>query len=189
MASPARLILETLDRHLTAPAHIRLLGGAALILGYARQRSTEDADLLLDDQEVRALLDHSGFGDAVEQTNAELEPLGLYLTHIWGPEQQILTSAWRAACRPLSLGLPRLSVSVLGPVDLICSKLARADDLDLDDAAWLVEQQHLDLEAVLDAARAATVPAVLRETWLAALPRLERRLRAVPGPTPAAPAR
>lgn len=59
MASTPLIILETLDRHLSAPGHIRLLGGAALILGYGRQRSTEDADLLLDDTEFRALIDQS----------------------------------------------------------------------------------------------------------------------------------
>lgn len=73
MASAARVILETLDRHLSAPARIRLLGGAAFILGYGRNRSTEDADLLLDDQEVQLLIDESGFSEALEHTNAELE--------------------------------------------------------------------------------------------------------------------
>jgi hypothetical protein len=176
MASPARLILETLDRHLTGPAHIRLLGGAALILGYGRLRATEDADLLLDDSEVEALLNESGFGDAVEQTNDELAPLGLYLTHIWGPEQQILTADWRQNCRALQLELPRLTASVLGPIDLVCSKLARADDLDLDDIRWVVAHEQLDPAQVLLAARSATVPDVLREVWSQALPRLASAL-------------
>lgn len=43
---PARRILTVLDRHLSGPADIRLLGGAALILGYGRGRSTEDVDLV-----------------------------------------------------------------------------------------------------------------------------------------------
>jgi hypothetical protein len=176
VATAARLILETLDRHLTGPAHVRLLGGAAFILGYGRSRSTEDADLLLDDAEVQALIDESGFSEALERTNAELEPHGLYLTHIWGPEQQILTAGWRAACREVPLGLPRLTVSVLGPLDLICSKLARADDLDLDDVEWLVRALDLDPGEVLAAARSAMVPDVLRGAWSAALPRLEARL-------------
>lgn len=180
MANAARLILETLDRHLSAPAHIRLLGGAAFILGYGRSRSTEDADLLLDDAEVHALIDEAGFSEALERTNAELEPKGLYLTHIWGPEQQILTAGWREGCRVVPLGLPRLTVSVLGPLDLICSKLARADDLDLDDVEWLVRSERLVPTDVLAAARSARVPEVLRETWAAALPRLEARLARVP---------
>ncbi len=176
MASTPFIILETLDRHLSAPGHIRLLGGAALILGYGRQRSTEDADLLLDDTEFRALIDQSEFGDALERTNRELEPRGLYLTHIWGPEQQILTPTWREHCRPLTLGLPRLTASVLGPMDLIVSKLARADELDLDDVRWVVTAERLEPAQVMHAARSAVVPEVLRETWAAAIPRLEARL-------------
>lgn len=77
MASPARLILETLDRHLTGPAHVRLPGGAAFILGYGRQRVTEDVDPLLDDGEVQALIDGAGFGEALARANAELEAQGL----------------------------------------------------------------------------------------------------------------
>lgn len=180
MASHARLILETLDRHLSGPAHVRLLGGAAFILAYGRNRTTEDADLLLDDREVQTLIEQADFGEALEATNAELEPLGLYLTHIWGPEQQILTPGWRENCRPVPLGLERLTVSALGPLDLICSKLARADDLDLDDVEWLVRTLSLPVDAVLGAARSAVVPEVLRSSWLAALPRLEARLRATP---------
>jgi hypothetical protein len=91
MASEAELIVRTLDRHLTAPGRIRLLGGAALILGYGRDRSTEDADLVMDDGEVQALIDDSGFSEAVTRTNEDLASRGFYLTHIWGPEQQILT--------------------------------------------------------------------------------------------------
>lgn len=56
MESGPALILRTLDKHLTAPGRVRLFGGAALILGYGRQRQTEDADLLLDDAECRALI-------------------------------------------------------------------------------------------------------------------------------------
>lgn len=177
MASHARLILETLDRHLSGPAHVRLLGGAAFILAYGRNRTTEDADLLLDDREVQTLIEQADFGQALEATNAELEPLGLYLTHIWGPEQQILTPQWRENCRPVPLALTRLTVSALGPLDLICSKLARADDLDLEDIEWLVMTLSLPVDSVLEAARTAIVPDVLRSTWAEALPRLEARLQ------------
>ncbi|MDP1827942.1 MAG: hypothetical protein Q8L48_32005 [Archangium sp.] len=54
MAREAELILQALDRHLEGPGTIRLLGGAALILGYGLDRATEDVDLLQDDAEVRA---------------------------------------------------------------------------------------------------------------------------------------
>ena len=52
MAGEARLILETLDRHLTGPGTIRLLGGAALTLAYGLDRTTEDVALLQEELEL-----------------------------------------------------------------------------------------------------------------------------------------
>jgi hypothetical protein len=166
-----------LDRHLSAAGEIRLLGGAALILGYGAQRTTEDADLLLDDAECQALIDSAGFSEAVEATNRDLEPQGLYLTHIWGPEQIPLTPAWRAQVRAIDLGLPRLRVTVLGPLDLITSKLARGDDADLADVAWLVRQQQLSAEAVDGALSTALVPEVLAETYAQGCARVRAMMR------------
>ena len=66
MESGPSLILRTLDRHLTAPGEVRLFGGAAFVLGYGRVRTTDDADLLLDDVECQTLIDSSGFAEAIE---------------------------------------------------------------------------------------------------------------------------
>ncbi|HEY8211846.1 MAG TPA: DUF6036 family nucleotidyltransferase [Myxococcaceae bacterium] len=172
--SEAELILRTLDGFLTGPARIRLLGGAAFVLGYGMARSTEDADLLEDDRELQALIDEAGFSEAVEATNRALEARGLYLTHIWGPEQQILTPEWRAHCRVVQgLGLVRLEVSVLGPLDLIASKLCRADELDLEDIRYLIAREQLSSEQIRAAMRTAVVPAVFTEVFPANLARLE----------------
>ncbi len=177
--SEAELILRTLDGFLTGPARIRLLGGAALVLGYGMPRSTEDADLLEDDRELQALIDDAGFSEAVEATNRALEPRGLYLTHIWGPEQQILTPGWREQCRVVQgLGLARLEVSVLGPLDLIASKLCRADDLDLADIRHLIAHEHLGPAEVHAAMKTAIVPAVFAEVFPANLKKLERLFQA-----------
>lgn len=157
--NPAERILRTLAKHLRGPADVRLFGGAALILAYGLDRTTEDADLLHEDSEVEALVENAGFGEALEATNRELEPEGLYLTHIWGPEQQILTPEWKAACRPLPARFgPRLSVSVLGPLDLVLSKLCRLDDGDLADVRWLVAREGIGREALQSALARARVP-------------------------------
>lgn len=160
-------ILAALDRHMTGPGHIRLMGGAALILGYGLSRSTEDADLLLDDDEVEALIERADLGPAIEATNREMEPFGLYLTHIWGPEQQILTPEWRDSCRGISLRFePRcLSVSVLGPVDLVLSKLCRADDGDLADIAYLLRQEAISHATLEQALARAVVPREFAEIF------------------------
>ena len=84
MESGPALILRTLDRHLSGPGEIRLFGGAAFVLGYGRTRTTDDAALLLDDRECQALIDEAGFSEAIEATNRELAPLGLYLAHVFG---------------------------------------------------------------------------------------------------------
>ena len=173
MESGPALILRTLDRHLTAPGEVRLFGGAAFVLGYGRVRTTDDADLLLDDVECQALIDSAGFGEAIEATNQELEPRGLYLSHIFGPEQQVLSPQWRAACRPVVLtGLQRLSVSCLGPVDLALTKMGRADDADLADVAFLLKTRQLDPEALRRAIEVAVVPPEYAELFIAAAPRV-----------------
>jgi hypothetical protein len=165
--NPAERILRTLGRHLEGPAQVRLLGGAALILGYGLDRATEDADLLVEERELELLVAKANFGAAVETTNQELEPYGLYLSHIWAPEQQILTPEWKASCRRVDRdwGTERLSVSVLGPLDLILSKLCRADDQDLDDIRHLIRVEHLDRAAVETAIERALVPPVFADVF------------------------
>jgi hypothetical protein len=158
--NPAERILRTLGRHLTGPAHVRLFGGAALILGYGLNRNTEDADLLADEEEVETLVAEANFGNAVEATNRELEPEGLYLTHIWGPEQQILTPEWREQCRTIDRdwGTDLLRVSALGPIDLILTKLCRADDGDLADIRHLIDHESLSARELQKALERALVP-------------------------------
>jgi hypothetical protein len=165
--NPAERILRTLARHIEGPAHVRLLGGAALILGYGLDRTTEDADLLAEDAELELLASEANFGAAVEATNRELEPEGLYLSHIWGPEQQILTPEWKQSCRPVSRdwGSRRLSVEVLGPVDLILSKLCRADEGDLEDIRYLIAGERIGRDELESAIACARVPGIFRDVF------------------------
>jgi hypothetical protein len=180
--NPAVVILSTLDRHLIKPATIRLMGGAALVLGYGRERATEDADLLMAEEELEVLADEVGFGAALENTNRELEPMGLYISHIWGPEQQILTPEWREGCRAIARhpDWRRLHVHVLGPLDLIVGKLARADEEDLEDIEFLMQRENLSVKAVLQAADRAMVPSILRDVFTDSRARLEAHVTATP---------
>jgi hypothetical protein len=175
VALEAEIILRTLDGFLTGPGTIRLLGGAALTLGYGLQRATEDADLIMDDDETRALIEHAGLAEALVATNAALASKGLYLTHIWGPEQEPLTPDWRNACRAVSFDPPllRLTVEVLGPLDLIASKLARGDAGDLTDIAHVMQVERLTAETVRQALDSAVVPEGLKDIFVAARQRLE----------------
>lgn len=175
--NPSEHILRTLASKLEGPAHLRLLGGAALVLGYGLGRSTEDVDLLLEDGELQVLIEEANIGAALEATNLELEPSGLYLSHIWGPEQQILTPEWREGCRRLDRdwGRAYLTVSVLGPLDLILSKLCRADDGDLDDIRHILAVERLQRATVEDALARALVP----EDFRAVFPEHVRRVLAL----------
>ena len=177
MEQGAAKILRTLDRHLTGPGKLRLMGGAALILGYGMSRSTEDADLLQDDAEMQALVDEADIGAALEKANLELAPEGLYLSHIWGPEQQILTPSWRESCRKISLvGLTHLALEVLGPLDLILSKLCRADAGDLEDIRYLIGHLGLRPDEVRGALQSAVVPTEFAAVFPANALKVEREL-------------
>jgi hypothetical protein len=185
MSSGPETILRTLDRHLTGPGEIRLFGGAALVLGYGRNRTTEDADLLMDDRECHALIEDAGFGEAIEAVNAELEPQGLYLSHIFGPEQQVLSPSWRASCRAIALpGLRLLSVTCLGPVDLVLTKMGRGDDEDFADVRFLFESRAVDAAAVRHALAEAIVPAEYAELFASARPKLTHLLDQFGAPNP-----
>ena len=179
---PAVLIARTLDAHLSGPAEVRVMGGAALVLGYGLERGTEDIDLIMEDDEIQVLIDGAGFSEALEATNRELEPLGLYLSHIWGPEQQILSPRWREQCRRVET-LPQLrylQVTTLGPLDLFLSKLCRADAGDLDDLDWLVETEGLGRTDLRSAMEHAVVPASFRDTWVTSVERVLSRYGLAP---------
>jgi hypothetical protein len=179
MAQAVELILKTLDKHMGSKGTIRLMGGAALTLAYGLDRATEDADLLLDDTEAQFLAEHCDFGAALEKTNRELEPKRLYVSHIWGPEQQILTPEWRQSCRslPNALQLSNLSLESLGPLDIIVSKMARADAEDLQDVSHLLRHEKLTAEQVRQAISRAQVPEILKEVFADSRPRIEALLR------------
>ncbi len=60
------------------------------------------------------------------------------ISHLFGPEQEILTPTWRDTCRPIPEFDRLLKVSVLGPLDLILTKLGRGDEKDFEDIDYLI---------------------------------------------------
>lgn len=63
-----------------------------------------------------------------------------------------------------------------GPTDIIVSKLARADELDLQDILWLVDHEHLTAAQVWSEVDQAEVPPILAEAFAQARGRLARVL-------------
>ena len=113
MSNPLR-ILRTLDQNLTLPVEMTLFGRAALALGYPKPPShfhnTQDVDGILPLAWLQPPDEHQDFWQAVQLTNVELEPDGLYLTHLFREIDVILQPDWLDRRLRLDVGLRKLSV-------------------------------------------------------------------------------
>ena len=149
MSNP-EIIALALDRHLRKPTRLILYGRAAIGLGYANTPSeiysTFDVDVILPQLEIETIEHDDQFWDALEQTNAELEPTGLYLTHLFVDDQVILTPDWLNHLVPIRLpNLANLQLARPSTGDLILTKMMRVDPQDRDDIKFLLsELDHLD---------------------------------------------
>jgi hypothetical protein len=166
MSNPLR-ILRTLDQHLTAPDELTLFGRSALALGYtqapAHFHSTRDVDGILPLAWLQPPDEHQDFWNAVQRTNAQLDPDGLYLTHLFRELDVILQADWISRRLRLELGLPKLAVFRPATIDLILTKMARADEDDLQDIRFLLMQEPLtqnQLERAFARARVPDVPEI-----------------------------
>ena len=177
MNNPLR-ILQTFDRHLTAPAELTLFGRAALALGYADSlapfASTQDVDAILPLSWLAAGEQNLDFWNAQQRTNAELEPDGLYITHLFRELEIILTPDWLARRVPISLELQRLSVFRPSTLDLILTKMARGDENDLADICFLLQREAWTSDQLRTAFARARVPDVaeIQELFRATQPRV-----------------
>jgi len=166
MSNPLR-ILRTLDQNLTLPAEITLFGRAALALGYSQApahfHNTQDVDGILPLAWLQPPNQHEDFWQAVQRTNAELEPDGLYLTHLFRETDVLLQPGWFDHRLRLEVGLRKLAVFRPATIDLILTKMARADDDDLQDIRFLLQQETLtrdELESAFARARVPDVPEI-----------------------------
>ena len=167
-------ILQTLDRHLSAPAEITLFGRAALALGFPNSptafATTKDVDAILPLSWLEAEDQNQDFWQAQQKTNAELEPSGLYITHLFRELEIILTPDWLTRRVRVPLELPKLTVFRPATLDLILTKMARGDENDLTDIRFLLQQESLSAEQLRTAFAQTRVPDVpeIRELFRAA---------------------
>ena len=177
MNNPLR-ILQTLNRHLTAPAEMTLFGRAALALGYpaspAACAATQDVDAILPLSWLAAEDENMDFWQAQQRTNAELEPAGLYITHLFRELEIILTPDWLTRRVRLPLELHRLAIFRPCTLDLVLTKMARADENDLADIGFLLRQERLTAEQLRAAFSCARIPDVpeIQELFRAAQPKV-----------------
>ncbi len=171
-------ILQTLDRHLTKPAEITIFGRAALALGFpnspATFATTHDVDAILPLAWLAAEDENMDFWQAQQKTNAELEPTGLYITHLFRELEIILTPDWLMRRVRVPLELKKLAVFRPATLDLILTKMARGDENDLTDIRFLLQQETTSAEQIRAAFASARVPGVteIQELFRAAQPKV-----------------
>ncbi len=165
MNNPER-ILQALDRHLRQPTRIVLFGRAALALGYGAQGSafgvTQDVDAILPAIEMARIEADRQFWDALEATNKELEPTGLYMTHLFADEQVVLTADWFQKIVPVQSNVAFRHLELFRPsgTDLILTKMMRNDPQDVQDIRFLLAQEKITAAQLTRAFGDARVPSV-----------------------------
>lgn len=172
------LILATLDEELNSPVSLVLYGRGAICLGFdgiaSAHRTTRDVDAILRIGQIEAFDSDQAFWFAVERTNVQLEPLGLYITHLFTEEQVFLRPDWadhivpvlRPSTRHLKLFRPHT-------IDLILTKMMRGDDpQDMEDIDFLVRHDGITRDQMEPAFATVRMPDVveLHDAFARALP-------------------
>lgn len=185
MNNPLR-ILTTLDQHLSGPEELTLFGRAALVLGYPGSppefSSTRDVDAILPLQWLESTGQHDDFWEAQQRTNEALAGEGLYVTRLFRESDLILTPAWFTRRVRIPLELRWLTLYRPHTLDLILTKMARADENDLADLRFLLRQERFtaaELQAAFARARVPEVPEI-RRLFEQAQPRVLALLEARP---------
>ena len=161
-----QLILSVPDRHLARATRVIVYGRAAIALGYsdaaADVAATLDVDALLPSVEMAAIEADEQFWRALDATNRELEPQGLYmtLTHLFPDDQVILTPDWLGRIVEIPSAEWKLArVHRPATLDLILTKMMREDPHDLADVGFLLRQEAIGPDSLGAAFAAARVPA------------------------------
>lgn len=172
-------ILATLDSFLRDETRLVLHGRAALALGYGQAGAdlavTADVDVILPGMQMSAIESDRQFWEALDHTNAALEPRGLYITHLFTDEQVILTPEWEENLVPIPIPtLKRLRAFRPSTLDLVLTKMMRDDPQDADDIGFLLRQEALAPSDLAEAFARARCPDVaeIRETFA----RLQRKV-------------
>lgn len=137
-------IIRTLDGHLLRPTRLILYGRAAIALGFnnapACSFSTLDVDAILPAVEIARIDADEQFWNALEKTNDQLRPSGLYVTHLFMDTQLLIGRAWLDDLQEIHLpNLKHLSVFRPSTEDLILTKMMRVDPQDRSDIEFLTK--------------------------------------------------
>jgi len=155
-------ILSSLDRHLHAEVSLILYGRAALVLGYENALpefgATMDVDAILPNVEMAQIEKNDDFWDAIEATNKELEPTGMYVTHLFADDQVILSPEWLKNIEPIRYPLRYLQLYRPSTYDLILTKMMRVDPQDRADILFLLGQEGVQKNVLENKFPQANIP-------------------------------
>jgi len=155
-------ILRALDSKLDHKIDLIIFGKAAIVLGFPTAPEnygiTQDVDGILQTKNLETITNDEKFWDALESTNQDLKPEGLYMTHLFQEEQIILSPNWSDKTILLELGLNHIQISRPCTLDLILTKMMRCDKSDLDEIRFLIESDHITPEELEAAFKTARVP-------------------------------
>ncbi len=157
-----RKILTTLDGFLQNEIRLILYGRAALVLGYnntpPEYGATMDVDAILPLMEMPGLEKNDAFWSALEFTNSELEPSGLYLTHLFAEDQVILSGNWLDHLVAIHFPATHLQLFRPSTNDLILTKMMRIDPQDRTDIAFLLTHTDVNLSTLNHIIEKAIIP-------------------------------
>jgi hypothetical protein len=177
MNNPAR-ILTTLDRHLDHPVSLVLFGRAAICLGYSgaskEAAATQDVDAILQLAQLESIEQDVQFWEALAQTNQELEPEGLYITHLFQEDQVFLRREWAGEIVPIRLEtVNHLVLFRPATIDLILTKMMRGrDPEDMKDIRFLLGVEPISrirMQNAFSSMRPIETPE-LQDAFLLAMP-------------------
>jgi hypothetical protein len=164
--SNPEIILRKLNEHLQFAVELTLIGRAALNLGFdppiagPPETLTFDIDVVVPLDQEKALDNNEMFWTAIEATNDALVGTQLYISHIFLENQLILGAEWQQRrSRILLPDADKLNLFRPAAIDLLLSKMARADDPDDQaDILAIIRRESLTEETVEKAFTTARYP-------------------------------
>lgn len=179
-------ILGTLDSYLERETRIILFGRAALTLGFGdfggKFGATQDVDAILPTVEMTRIESDIQFWEAVDKTNRELEPTGLYVSHLFTDRQVVLTERWLEKIVEIPSGEYKyLRLFRPSSIDLILTKMMRNDREDLGDIRFILERDRIGADMLEEAFKNSCKVEVseLQESFLKMQPLVRKMALAV----------
>jgi hypothetical protein len=174
----AERIVKALDSLLDHEVSLVIYGRAAITLGFtnppAAVAHSLDVDVVLRDSQMAALDADDQFWNAQAEVNAQLDPEGLYMTHLFGEQQVFLRRRWEREIIPtLRPSLRFLRLFRPATIDLILTKMMRGnDEEDMQDVDFMIRHDRITRGQIEDAFRDAVIPDVveLRDAYERARP-------------------